>query len=87
MKLCHCGCGSPITSPWAKFLPACHRRAKTLRRLELKSLARRALVRGPKVEPMSPRRLVCKVCFDLSERRESTCKGCGLPWALERRSA
>jgi hypothetical protein len=87
VKLCYCGCGQPVSQPHCKYLPACQKRAKAQRRLEHKSLSRRSIVMGTRSAPMKPKKAVCKVCFDLSERRERVCPGCGLPWAVERRSA
>ena len=87
MKLCQCGCGREVLSPVALRLPECKRRLmverRRLSRQETKATGPRRVV----YSESRPARLVCKVCFDLSERRERVCPGCGLPWAPERRSA
>ncbi len=83
---CLCGCGALVTIP-GKMLAACRKRVKSEKAKEHKSLARRPLVMGTRSGPMKEKKRVCPVCFDLSERRERVCSGCGLPWGLERRSA
>lgn len=83
---CKCGCGAPVVIP-GRMLAACRKRLKREWAKGHRSLSRRPIVMGTRTEPMKPKRRVCTVCFDLSERRESICPGCGLPWAAERRSA
>lgn len=91
MELCECGCGKPVLSAVARRLPECKRRLmverRRLTRTQTRSTGRRALVHSRATGEVRAPRLVCKVCFDLSERRGRTCYGCGLPWAPERRSA
>ncbi len=70
-----------------RMLSACRQRLKRERALECKSLSRRPIVMPKRVDPPKSKKRVCTVCFDLSERRERVCRGCGLPWAAERRSA
>lgn len=79
-RRCLCGCGEPVVTrnPNAVYLPECRKRVRRARSLEVRSTGKRPLVQGGGRTP----KLVCKVCFDLSERRGRTCHGCPLPRVL-----
>ena len=87
VALCQCGCGRPLEEAGTRTLAECKRRMTAERRkrirAETKGTGRRALV----FSEARPARPVCKVCWNLSERRGRVCHGCGLPWAPERKLA
>jgi hypothetical protein len=81
-RRCKCGCGAPIASPRAHYLPDCRRRIRGeyySARVE-KSLPGRVSAAPKRLpgEPMKPKRLLCKVCFDtaLPDRGAGTCPAC-----------
>ena len=87
-RICACGCRQPLTGmgSWARYLPECRKRCRAALRKELQSLPGRLTMTGKRLagEPERRKRSLCKVCFDLPERREGTCKGCGREHAKER---
>ena len=95
---CACGCGEIVRSKSneAKQLTReCRRRRQTERQLIARKKERdsRTNLTAREVSP-HPVRLntdpahkpskVCRVCFNLPERRAETCPGCGQHWAAER---
>jgi hypothetical protein len=82
-RRCLCGCGAPITTPRAYYLPECRRRLRghSCPARAAKSLPGRVAASPKRLagEPMKPKRLLCKVCFDtaLPDRGAGTCPSCG----------
>jgi len=84
-RFCRCGCGETVEHP-KHYTAACK---AIVRANRYKTANARRVQRGTKNVTDAPRMpvRVCRVCCDLPDRRDGTCKGCGREWAPERRSA
>ena len=92
-RICSCGCGRSFESQSnaAKYFATECRRKRT-NRDRRKRAAGTALSAGEvtvhpvrlNTDPAHKPSKVCRVCFNLPERRDDLCAGCGQPWAAER---
>lgn len=84
-KLCRCGCGRPTESARKHYTRECKAVVRANRYKSQSPLRLHRPASNATDPPRTPVR-ICRVCFDLLERRIGTCSGCGREWAPEGRT-